>query len=42
MPEKVIKNLWETYQTTSYIANILKVSEQAVNIRLITLGVINV
>lgn len=39
---KVIKNLWETYKSTSYIANILKVSEQAVNIRLITLGVINV
>lgn len=42
MPEKVIKNLWETYKSTSYLANILKVSEQAVNIRLITLGVINV
>lgn len=41
MPEKVIKNLLQTY-TIDDISNILKVSRQAVNIRLISLGLINV
>lgn len=40
MPEKIINSLWESYRSIDVISNILRVSRQAVNIRLISLGLI--